>query len=361
MDKQKNRKAYSFSNNSKIEGLKNKKELRLRLIKLTNNYFKPRCEHFINNIRSFNIKIMEFSGGRKSIEKEIKENKNFRFGKKRDYFVHLTDLSPYKINVVPFLKNLKNNFTNEELDIIKKDKEYYLTNELLKENISAFNVPPLYQIINKEEEDENKKQRVFHDLNYFNKRRRESVMNMNNLLQKKISIINIKDDTIEPKNKKIYKFENTNSQLNNEKINYENIIAKEIREGVKQVNEENKKMMKTKNLILDFEKESTNEVNKFFKDKKELDLQNKLKMILKTDKKNKNKKFPIIRNESFTKNNKINTDNNLDKDKRKSYLKEKKPDLTKKIIDYEQRIIRDVNRRIKNIYEKLNRPNNSND
>ena len=151
MDKPKKKKAYSFSNKSKIEGLKNKKELRLRLIKLTNNYFKPRCEHFINSIRSFNLKIMEYSGGRKTIEKEIKENNNFRFGKKRDYFVHLTDLSPYIINVVPFLKNLKNNFTQDELDIIKKDKEYYLTNELLKENISAFNVPPLYKIINKEE------------------------------------------------------------------------------------------------------------------------------------------------------------------------------------------------------------------
>ena len=363
MDKPKKKKAYSFSNKSKIEGLKNKKELRLRLIKLTNNYFKPRCEHFINSIRSFNLKIMEYSGGRKTIEKEIKENNNFRFGKKRDYFVHLTDLSPYKINVVPFLKNLKNNFTQDELDIIKKDKEYYLTNELLKENISAFNVPPLYKIINKEEEDENKEQKVFHNLNYFNKRRRESVMNINTLLQKKISLGDIKGDTIQPKHKKTYKYENTNSQLNNEKINYENIITKEIREGVKLAKEEKKKMINNKQLILDLEKESANEVYKFIKDKKELDLQNKIKFMLNNkDKKNKNKKFPILKNETFTKNNISNTDNNnLNKDKRKNYLKGKKPDLTKKIIDYEQRIIRDVNRRIKNIYENLNRPTNSSD
>ena len=359
MDKPKKRKAYSFSNKSKIEGLKNKKELRLRLIKLTNNYFKPRCEHFINSVRSFNLKIMEYSGGRKSIEKEIKENDNFRFGKKKDYFVHLTDLSPYKIDVAPFLKTLKNNFTKDELDIIKKDKEYYLTNELLKENISAFNVPPLYQIINKEEEDENKKQKVFHDLNYFNKRRRESVLNINNLIQKKISLGNIKDDTIEPKHKKSYKYENTNSALNNEKINYENIIAKEIREGVKLAKEKKKKMINNRQLILDMEKESEIEVNRFMQDKNELDFQNKIKMMLQNENKNKNKKLPIIKNKTFTTNNKINTDNNSNKDKRKNYLKEKKPDLTKKILDYEQRIIRDVNRRIKNIYENLNRPINS--
>ena len=36
MENHKNRKAYSFSNNSKIDGLKNKKELKLRIMKLTN-------------------------------------------------------------------------------------------------------------------------------------------------------------------------------------------------------------------------------------------------------------------------------------------------------------------------------------
>ena len=37
MDNHKNRKIYSFSNNGKIEGAKNKKELKLRIMKLTNN------------------------------------------------------------------------------------------------------------------------------------------------------------------------------------------------------------------------------------------------------------------------------------------------------------------------------------
>ena len=62
MDNHKHRKAYSFSNSGKIDGLKNKKQLKLRIMKLTNNYFKPQCEHYMNNIRSFNLKIMEFSG-----------------------------------------------------------------------------------------------------------------------------------------------------------------------------------------------------------------------------------------------------------------------------------------------------------
>ena len=181
----KHKKTLSFPNKSKIERVKNKKELRLRLIKLTNNYFKPRCEHYINGMRSFNLKIMEYSGGRGAIENAIKGNKHFHFGKKKDYLNYLTDLSQYNLEIIPFIKNLKDEFTNEEIDIIKKNKEYYLTNELLKENISMFNVPPLYQTINKEEADEKKGPKVFHNLNYFNKRRRNSIMNINILIQKK--------------------------------------------------------------------------------------------------------------------------------------------------------------------------------
>jgi hypothetical protein len=203
MDNHKKGKNYSFSNNSKIDRIKNKKDIRLRLIKLTNDYFKPRCEHYINNIRSFNLKITEYSRENKTLD----YSKNFHFGKVKDNLVYLTDLSAYKIDIIPFIKNLKKKFTKEEIEIIKKDKEYYLTNELLNENISMFNIPPLYQIITKEEEDEKKGAKVFHNLNYFNKRRRNSIMNINNLIQKKTLDDNNKDN-IEPINKKILKLGN---------------------------------------------------------------------------------------------------------------------------------------------------------
>ena len=72
----------------------------------------------------------------------------------------------------------------------------------------------------------------------------------------------------------------------------------------------------------------------------------------------KKKKLPNIRNHTFSKNDKDkNMDLNVSKinKSKKSFSKEKKQDLTKKIIDYEQKIIRDVNRRIKTIYENLNK------
>ena len=95
----------SYSN--KLSKIKNRKELRIKLTKLSNSYFKPRCDHFINNMRSLNFRILESSGGKKSIDKEVKESRNFRFGKIKDYFIHLTDLSPFKIELGPFITNLK--------------------------------------------------------------------------------------------------------------------------------------------------------------------------------------------------------------------------------------------------------------
>ena len=360
MENQKNRKTYSFSNGGKIDGLKNKKQLKLRIMKLTNNYFKPQCDHYINNIRSFNLKIMEFSGGKKSIEKQIKESQNFRFGKKKDYFIHLTDLSPYKMKVGPFLKNFKKTFTKDEIEIIKKDKEYYLSNDLLKENITMFNIPPLYQIINKEEEDEKKAAKVFHNLNYFNQKRRNSLLFMNNLIKKKsmrggVSFIK---EILEPKPKKVYKYENSPSDVMNEKINYNNLIEKEIRQGVNKLNDnEFKKIARTKNLILDLERESKEEIEKFIKDKDEYDLINKMNIFMNTNKYKNEKKFPLIKNNTFTKENKSISGIKSNKIKKKINLKMKKPVLTKKIIDYEQKIIRDVNKRIKTNYENIYKQN----
>ena len=350
MDNHKKRKTYSFDN-SKMERIKNKKEIRLRLIKLTNNYFKPRCEHYINNIRSFNLKIMENNNDKS----EIKKNKNFQFGKKKDSLIHMTDLSSYNIDIKPFIKNLKNEFTKEEIEIIKKNKEYYLTNELFKENISMFNIPPLYQIINKEEADEKKGVKVFHNLNYFNKKRRDSIMNINNIIQKKTSEDIIKDNIDNTIPKKLYKYEN-NITDNNMKNNYININKKER----KKKKEENKDIIISKKLILDLEKESENEVKNFFKNKKELESKNKKNIFIITNQ--KKEKFPTIRNNTFNKYNKnnVNIKLKLSPIKRKEkYSKEKKPDLTKKNIDYELKIIRNINRKIKTIYENLNRKNNS--
>jgi len=326
---------HSFSNNNM--NIKNRKELRIKLTKLANSYFNPRCEHFINNIRSLNFRILESSGGKKSIDKEVRESRNFRFGKNKDYFVHFTDLSPYKIEFTPFIKNLKKQFTNEEINIIKKNKEYYIQNEIIKENLSIFNDQSLYQVLNKEEREEEikkEKKKKYHDLNYFNNRRKNtflqhnnSNMNMsnnssttinNNSLNKvnrndKIrnsilpfyqtsdngqSINDKKMTSIEQKNILTYNLENLSHFY--VKKNKLDVIEKEIRKGVKKMKKEDEKLIsineKRNKIFTDMAKESQVEIKKLLDSQNGYNLHNEMNWFKKRQRNRKKTNLPAINN-----------------------------------------------------------------
>ena len=325
---------HSFSNNNMT--IKNRKELRIKLTKLANSYFNPRCEHFINNIRSLNFRILESSGGKKSIDKEVKESRNFRFGKNKDYFIHFTDLSPYKIEFTPFIKNLKKEFTNEELNIIKKNKDYYVQNEIIKDNLSIFNDQSLYQVLNKEEREEEikkEKKKKFFDLNYFNNRRKNTFLqqnNSNNMSNNSSTTINNnslnkinKNDKIRNSNLHYYQT-SVNGQVINEKklknieqkniitYNLENlshfyvkknkldVIEKEIRKGVKKMKKEDEKINlineKRNKIFTDMARESQIEIKKLLDSQNGYNFPNEMNWFKKRQRNRKKANLPAINN-----------------------------------------------------------------
>ena len=382
--------------------LKDKKELRIKLTKLTNNYFKPRCDHFINNMRSMNFRILESSGGKKSIDKEVRESRNFRFGKTKDYFVHFMDLSPYKREIGPFISYLKKEFTKEEINIIKKNKDYYIQSEFIKDKVPLFNDNSLYEVLNneeKEEEMERKNVKVFHNLNYYDNRRKSVILNLNNINTNennsfsknnnvnfyKTSLINNKDNMIEKKK--------ATSNLDNLSYYYVKkykleIIEKDIRKKVKKMKKENEKLQmineQKKNLVNDLTKESEFEIkkilgdNNFYNIGNNYDRSNEINSI-KKKKKNFNNKtdnsLPLINNGNQTLLNLKNTDksksifisasNQISKKnfseikdmKYKGnislYKKQKINEFKKKNEENEQIIFKDIHKRIKSIYDSL--------
>lgn len=398
---------YENDNNTltfpnKKQNLKNKKELRIKLTKLTNNYFKPRCDHFINNMRSMNFRILESSGGKKSIDKEVRESRNFRFGKTKDYFVHFMDLSPYKREIGPFISYLKKEFTKEEINIIKKNKDYYIQSEFIKDKVPLFNDNSLYEVLNneeKEEEMERKNVKVFHNLNYYDNRRKSVILNLNNINTNennsfsknnnvnfyKTSLINNKDNMIEKKK--------ATSNLDNLPYYYVKkykleIIEKDIRKKVKKMKKENEKLEMInehkKNLVNDLTKESEFEIkkilgdNNFYNIGNNYDRSNEINSI-KKKKKNINNKtdnsLPLINNGNQTLLNLKNTDksksifisasNQISKKnfseikdmKYKGnislYKKQKINEFKKKNEENEQIIFKDIHKRIKSIYDSL--------
>ena len=243
------------SSPSRKAKLKNRKDLRIKLTKLSNRYFKPRCEHFINNMRSLNFRILESSGGKKSIDKEVKESRNFRFGKTKDYFIHLTDLSPYKVQLSPFINTLKNEFSKEEINIIKKDKDYYIQNQFIKDNVTLFNEQSLYQVLNNEEKEEEiarNNMKVYRDLNYFNKRRKSVIYGINNISINFNNTLNKSESKNINDKKLLFRSSKLNNKTNNLNENNDvsdyilkrnrlDIIEKDIRKAVKKRRKEDKK------------------------------------------------------------------------------------------------------------------------
>lgn len=383
---------------------KNKKELKIKLTKLSKNYIKPRCEHFISSMRTLNFRILESSGGQKSVDKEVKESRNFRFGKRKDYFIHLTDLTPFQIELNPFIKNLKKQFTKEEINIIKKNKDYYIQNKTVKDNISLFNDKSLYQILNMEEREErNREKKVFHNLNYFNKRRRSIILGLNNISGNnnsrnnetdiiknfklpfyQTSVKNINDKSL----KNIQKKNMVNYNVGNlshfyVKKNQLDIIEKEIRKGFKKMKKEERKSNlineKIRKIFFDLERQTQYEKKKLYDEKNKYHkhiLNSEINSFYNKQKsQTKNLSFPKINyNQTFSKSKDSNIFNNLTKadkgDKLKTFNlddKTKKKECKSQIYLYNKRnineirelkkiekvFIKNMNGKIKSIYENI--------
>ncbi len=380
---------------------KNKKELKIKLTKLSKNYIKPRCEHFINSMRTLNFRILESSGGQKSVDKEVKESRNFRFGKNKDYFIHLTDLTPFQIELNPFIKNLKKQFTKDEINIIKKNKDFYIQNKTVKDNISIFNDKSLYQILNMEEREErNRQKKVFHNLTYFNKRRRSIIFGLNNtnennnsrnnktdilkniklpFYQTSVKNINEKSlKSIQKKNLVNYNIGNLSHYY--VKKNQLDIIEREIRKGVKKMKKEEQKSNlineKIRKIFFDLERQTQYEKKKLRDEKNNYyrhTLNNEINSFY-NKQKNKVKNFPKISyNQTFSTKNfnsfnknilaksdnsdKLKTFNFEDKTRKKEcksqiYLYKKRNINERRELKKNEKVfIKNMNGKIKSIYE----------
>ena len=382
--------------NQQISNLnaKNKKKLKVKLTKLSKDFINPRCERFINNLRSLNFRILESSGGKKSIDKEVKLSRNFHFGKSKDYFAHFTDLAPFQIEFSPFIKNLKKQFTKDEINTIKKNKDYYIQNETIKNNISLFNDKYLYQVLNFEEKEENRKKekKIFHDLNYFNKRRKSIILdvynNINNNLNKSEKVLNnvipfyktsLRDSNIknsksfEKENKLTYNLENLSHEY--VKKNKLDVIEREIRKGVREMKKEDAKFNLIKEnrekILFEMTKQTQKEIKKLFDEKNSFthNVSDDIYLI-------KSRNFPrininyTISNSQISHMNNSNSNNTsnlnikylLNKEKEKEYKNQirlyKNLELNrrkgiKKFEEKENLLIKNLNKRIKSIYDNI--------
>ena len=153
---------------------------------------------------------------------------------------------------------------------------------LIKDNVSLFNDQSLYQVLNFEEREEEKAKenmKVFHNLNYFNKRRKSVLLNLtsNSNIGSNCDSPKKNNDKKTTKNS-LYKTSVLNMKEKSEDKNNSNlshyllkknrleIIEKDIRKEVNKRRKEDKKINlineKTKNIVYDMSKESKSEIKR---------------------------------------------------------------------------------------------------
>ena len=128
--------------------------LRIKISKLVNNYALPKCSVALTKLNAFNLKIVENTQSIPYVDKKVAESRNFSFGKEKDPMIHYLNTEPFTPNYEEIGKHFVNELTPEEVESVKKNKDFYIKDKLLKENITVFNYEPLLERLNKEEREE---------------------------------------------------------------------------------------------------------------------------------------------------------------------------------------------------------------
>ena len=155
----------------------------------------PKCSNFLEKLNLFNFKVLSYQKTNPYIQQKIIQSKHFYNGKPKDESIHYINSTPFTINYDLISQEFLKNLTIDEFRKIQQDKEYYLREKDLIENLTIFKHDTLFQILSKEEK-------------------------------------GIKPNKINLK-KKLKTLKILISQCDNDEYEKDNNVLKEIREGIK--------------------------------------------------------------------------------------------------------------------------------
>lgn len=126
--------------------------LRIKLKQLINNCGLPKCPVAFSNIHSFNVKLIESTQSMPYVNKKVKESRNFSFSKDQSSYAHYLSTEPFEENYNEIQKKFLNELTPEEIITIKKNKDFYIQDKNIKENLKILKYDTLLERLNKEEQ-----------------------------------------------------------------------------------------------------------------------------------------------------------------------------------------------------------------
>lgn len=130
----------------------NQPSLKLKIHKIVNDTELMKCPVALEKINTFSMRIIETAQTEEYVKKKIIKSRNFSFDRnsqnKKDIYM---STEPFEINYDIIGKKFLNKLSTEEIRTIRKNRDYYIKNNELKDNLNIFHYDTLLDRINKED------------------------------------------------------------------------------------------------------------------------------------------------------------------------------------------------------------------
>lgn len=220
-----------------------------------------KCPTALEKVNTFNMKIIETAQTEEYVKKKVIKSRNFSFDRNAQNDKHIyMNTEPFEINYDIIGKKFLNELSPEEIRTIRKNRDYYIKNNELRDNLNIFHYDTLLDRINKEdahiiikeledvdERKSNKHKHSFSTINTTKQRRKilkqdaftEQTKHYEKIIQKEIAkdkqrIIDNKkklSERVKSLNKIYYKSREKQEHINkvlsrksNKKLNYQSFL-----------------------------------------------------------------------------------------------------------------------------------------
>ena len=132
--------------------LKKKLQLKAKVNNILREYNHHYCQEFIDKTNEFNRKVWDYSSSKPFVELQITKSKKFNFEKtSKPWNIHYMNTSNFIPNYNKIKQNLIKKLTPKEIEMIRKDVDFYIKDKNIINNIEIFENETLCKRLNNEE------------------------------------------------------------------------------------------------------------------------------------------------------------------------------------------------------------------
>lgn len=127
--------------------------LRVKVTQILKKFDNIECNTFINHLRVFNQRIVDYSNSKKELDKYVTESQRFSYDKKSEaqWDIHYIPDEQFNNNYSLLSEKLRKELSHKELDLIDNNKDHYIKEKNIRDNVVLIQDDSLTDKLNQEE------------------------------------------------------------------------------------------------------------------------------------------------------------------------------------------------------------------